>query len=477
MADEEDNYEDGYYSGQDEDHYNDDTDHHNEDGDGEDDEQHIQKVSGQIATMQQQIDQQQVTIKTMQHELDRERIEHQKTRFRADHTESKLRDDLTSIHEENSVKSNESDLKKRNSSHDTGDLSSTLKKEFSKFCSKNGFIVNGIENPNAVDDEMCITILRLATKTLKKGRKAEEGATTTTLTGNENESELATRIRNLESELRLALGAAEDIKALKSKLLQMIERIRIEKEHKLKSEQELLFTKKKIEILSDHIEKLMIFLKHEAAAKVRSTESLRQTEREVLRVKDKCDLIQSKSNAKDKFIVELREGSKVLEDQLRLMDEKYLELRTKLDYAREIGLKKVKIAEKKASELRMKFALAGNMTVLDNMPMPMPLPSLSSSAGSNSGYGGAGGSLGSYSSGEDFGYDQQSQSNTSQQRKKFPKSLAVPSSSSGRVSLNSTARSVSDDISLELVNEKLRIQEGGKKAWTEEKVRAYLSAK
>ena len=35
-------------------------------------------------------------------------------------------------------------------------------------------------------------------------------------------------------------------------------------------------------------------------------------------------------------------GSKILEDQLRLMDEKYLELRTKLDYARESGMKKVR---------------------------------------------------------------------------------------------------------------------------------------
>jgi hypothetical protein len=41
------------------------------------------------------------------------------------------------------------------------------------------------------------------------------------------------------------------------------------------------------------------------------------------------------------------------------MDEKYLELRTKLDYARDSGVKKVQKAEKIARELRMKYALAG----------------------------------------------------------------------------------------------------------------------
>ncbi len=35
------------------------------------------------------------------------------------------------------------------------------------------------------------------------------------------------------------------------------------------------------------------------------------------------------------------QGSKILEDQLRLMDEKYLELRCKLDYARDVSSVKV----------------------------------------------------------------------------------------------------------------------------------------
>ena len=42
------------------------------------------------------------------------------------------------------------------------------------------------------------------------------------------------------------------------------------------------------------------------------------------------------------------------------MDEKYLELRSKLDYARESGMKKLVKADKTAKDLRLKFAMAGS---------------------------------------------------------------------------------------------------------------------
>ena len=43
------------------------------------------------------------------------------------------------------------------------------------------------------------------------------------------------------------------------------------------------------------------------------------------------------------------------------MDEKFLDLRNKLDYARESSLKKVDRAERIARELRMKFALGSSI--------------------------------------------------------------------------------------------------------------------
>jgi hypothetical protein len=118
------------------------------------------------------------------------------------------------------------------------------------------------------------------------------------------------------------------------------------------------------------MEKLMMHLKLESASKLRTLEQLRLSEKAVIKLKEKCELMNKKSAAKDRLILELREGSKILEDQLRLMDEKYLELRTKLDYARETGVRKVKRAERTAHELRMKFALSGSSVILDKMPLP-----------------------------------------------------------------------------------------------------------
>jgi hypothetical protein len=88
-----------------------------------------------------------------------------------------------------------------------------------------------------------------------------------------------------------------------------------------------------------------------------------------------------KAQAKDRVIVELREGSKILEDQLRLMDAKYVELRSKLDYSRARAAREVGAARKAASTLRMKWTalssdcgvpgLAG--TLLDEVELPQAL--------------------------------------------------------------------------------------------------------
>lgn len=186
----------------------------------------------------------------------------------------------------------------------------------------------------------------------------------------EGDGDLLKRITLLEEELRLALGAAEDIRALKSKVIQLVERLRIEKEDKISANLEVKRYSKKMDMLGDHVEKLMLHLKHEAGTKIKVSDQLKDSERRNNVLQDKNINLTKKLGAKDRLISELREGSKILEDQLRLMDEKYLELRTKLDYTRDAGAKKIKKAQKMASELRVKFALAGNSTLLDHIPMP-----------------------------------------------------------------------------------------------------------
>ncbi len=48
-----------------------------------------------------------------------------------------------------------------------------------------------------------------------------------------------------------------------------------------------------------------------------------------------------------------QEGSRILEDQLRLMDEKYNELRTRLEMTRSASMKEVKRAQTRADRLQV----------------------------------------------------------------------------------------------------------------------------
>ena len=61
------------------------------------------------------------------------------------------------------------------------------------------------------------------------------------------------------------------------------------------------------------------------------------------------------------MIKELKEGSRILEDQLRMMDDKYIEMRGKLDWTRSHSKQQVQRIQKEANTLRAKWALAGGL--------------------------------------------------------------------------------------------------------------------
>lgn len=68
-------------------------------------------------------------------------------------------------------------------------------------------------------------------------------------------------------------------------------------------------------------------------------------------------------------IKQLSEGSKVLEDQLSLMDEKYLDLRCKLDTNRSILQREINKVKKESDNLRLKYSVATNGQMLDNVSL------------------------------------------------------------------------------------------------------------
>jgi hypothetical protein len=469
MEDQDDNYNDDFS----------DSEPPNNQVDDDQDEQHTQKVNGQIETLQ-------LAVDDLQRELAFEKRNHEDTKQQY---ETELNLVKVAAKEECMITSGEDEsqlvkykflctqLKDRLDEALTVSPAETcpftLREEFYKYCKKNLIFPEFKSKDMSVAN--CIKVLN-STKVTKPKQSDSAKAPANQVMSSET-LQFTERIRLLEEELRLALGAAEDIRALKAKLLQMIERTRVEKEHKLRAEMDFSNARKKIEMLSEHMEKLMVHLKHEGAHKARIAEQHRLSERECNKVREKCDLVSRKGAAKDRLILELREGSKVLEDQLRLMDEKYLELRTKLDWARELGTKKVKRAEKTAADLRMKFALSGNSTLLDNMPLPdiyNPNNSQMTFDDQNS-----------WVSGMMSNNNFQQQHNQSigkipgskQQRVHTSKSTtSLQKPSQGGVnggaslqSLESLRKSVEPDM--DSVLEKIRCAQGGKVEWTEDKIK------
>eukprot|EP01039_Chlorochromonas_danica_P001451 gene1451-1577_t len=103
---------------------------------------------------------------------------------------------------------------------------------------------------------------------------------------------------------------------------------------------------KKITVLVDHVEKLMKALKIESAKRLKIIEESRKNEKEDGALQAKIDRQQRIIATQQRALHEVNEGSKVLEDQLKLMDEKYLELRGKLDVTRDHFMKQIKLVKK-----------------------------------------------------------------------------------------------------------------------------------
>jgi hypothetical protein len=291
-------------------------------------------------------------------------------------------------------------------------------------------------------------------------------------------------VKALEEELRLAANHADDVANLKNRILQLSERIRQEKEYKRNFELEGLTLKKKVDMLSDHIEKLVMHIKREGAQKLKFAESMKLLEKENGRLKEKYDLIHKKVSAKDRLIYELREGSKVLEDQLKLMDEKYLELRNKLDYARYMANKKIKKAEKIAADLRVKFAMTGSSVPLDSLQLPSSSDfgdgafSVGGQSASTAGRLIKGNSSSGLLKNGDMGsmYDDQSLKGSKNGKLQLM-SVELSSVPDGvpTMTTQTTMRSQTSLMSLDSVLEKIRLQQGNKTDWTEDKVRKMVN--
>eukprot|EP01032_Pedospumella_encystans_P012206 gene12206-14138_t len=461
-------------------------------GDGGD-EQQAQKVNGKLEALRSEIESLSRSLDNATRKIkdltdENARLEKDNSRIASAYEQSKVSSVSSGGDSDGKAAAELATLKKKNESLkeqldsalsvNPATCPHALKQEFIKLCKGNDKFQNLKDKDLTV--EMCVKILKAQkpknVDVLTHGSALDGGASVVSAVS-AADSVTSKRIKQLEHELKLTASSnTHDVQSLRDKVIHMNERIRIEKEHKYRAEEELKAAQKKIDMLGSHMEKLILHLKHEGAHKLRLAEQLRVSERENSALTEKSDLISRKSAAKDRLVLELREGSKVLEDQLRLMDEKYMELRTKLDYARELGVKKIKKAEKTASELRIKFAMYNGSAILDAIPLPTEqqqhgYPS-DPWSGSNNQYGGGlnGGGSGLMPPG-----DMRQGSSPTSRRSRGGRGNSNLSVSSSMNSL--TLGGITREPTMDGVLEKIRKQEGRKQDWTADKLKNLANGK
>jgi len=188
------------------------------------------------------------------------------------------------------------------------------------------------------------------------------------------ENKTQQRYESIEAELEGAIQECENLNEYRQRNVVLVERCKHEKELRGRAENNLKISNKKVSALSDHIEKLMLHLKHEATSKAKSHDEKAKANREVELLRARNTAIMKKNNGRERVIAELKEGGKILEDQLRLMDEKYMELRTKLEWTRVTSERTVKKKDEECRSLRTKFALMqGSFSggvLLDSIEIP-----------------------------------------------------------------------------------------------------------
>jgi hypothetical protein len=173
---------------------------------------------------------------------------------------------------------------------------------------------------------------------------------------------VSSRSERIEGQIHISDTNDNDIELesirLKQKLSKMMDTSRREREIKLKLERDLGISNERVEALSEHIEKLMIHLKHEATSKVKALSECSRCRKEIELFKRRNQTMEKRNNRKNRVIDDLKEGAKILEDQLTLMDEKYMELRMKLDWTRTQTERVMRKKEEEIKDLRSKLLLA-----------------------------------------------------------------------------------------------------------------------
>eukprot|EP00924_Labyrinthula_sp_SR-Ha-C_P009968 snap_masked-scaffold_21-processed-gene-4.4-mRNA-1 protein AED:1.00 eAED:1.00 QI:0/-1/0/0/-1/1/1/0/276 len=108
--------------------------------------------------------------------------------------------------------------------------------------------------------------------------------------------------------------------------------------------------------LSKQIEKLMTRLKHELSLKLNSLSDSKKIEKEKEDEMKKNEKLKNKIKSLEKKLKQRQSANEVLEGQLGLMDRKFIEMRTSLDFNRSNSNREIKKLNMVITQLRMQLA-------------------------------------------------------------------------------------------------------------------------
>lgn len=241
--------------------------------------------------------------------------------------------------------------------------------------------------PGSVDEELtedvCISILRDRTRPSSTRMQTTGGTSRPKSAGavsdgvdaaggvSENEWALLQRAKVLEEELRLALCAAEDIRALKAKAGHLLEEVRRGKEVVSVETGKVKAAEHRNRMLQDHAEKLMLIVRNLSQDKVRMAEARKEERLLCFKLTHELAVKTKKQETSKRLCVELQAAGRVLTKQLEIMTQKFQELRGRLDAARSQQNGAFDRATKEASSLRKKFAaITRGKGRLDDVVLP-----------------------------------------------------------------------------------------------------------
>ncbi len=186
-----------------------------------------------------------------------------------------------------------------------------------------------------------------------------------------SEQDLLKYTEDLKYEVSKAQSAAEDIGTLQSKVQSYLNVYKTEQKAIDQEMEQHHQTKAKIILLGEHVEKITNAMKFESTSKLKAEERSRVEKRECLKLKKQASNLKKIVKSQAETLKVVKDGSKIIEDQLRLMDLKYLELQSKIEVAGKNQKIHVEKAQKEVLELQLKLASYKNDT--ETMERLMPL--------------------------------------------------------------------------------------------------------